>query len=267
MRAPTVVLPPAAQAKLTELTLARDSAIDQMRSSQGRLSTLPPFAEQIRDRLAADRDRHAERHRVLALLVSRLNQWHMELRVPPGSVLESAPANDLKLKASETPTAAIAAVRKEIGRVLGEIATTRSLPMRRASQLEAMRAYLSRLAARSWPKVTFDAKGNATVQWAEDLATMEGVLGALTFVLGADQVSAAFALNLEPERADAVSPLEREKRLAELAAALLALERREESLIERAAGEGTEVLRRPDASPLAVLELAIIAAAAPASAA
>jgi hypothetical protein len=28
-------------------------------------------------------------------------------------------------------------------------------------------------------KVGFDARGNATVQWTEDMATMEGVLGRL----------------------------------------------------------------------------------------
>jgi hypothetical protein len=56
-----------------------------------------------------------------------------------------------------------------------------------------------------------------------------------------------------------VTPLEREKKLSEAFAALLVLERREEALIERAANDGIEVPRRPDASPLAVLNVAIVA--------
>jgi hypothetical protein len=46
--------------------------------------------------------------------------------------------------------------------------------------------------------------------------------------------------------------------VAELEGQLLALERREEALIERAASDGVEVLRRPNgASPLAVLGIMI----------
>ena len=46
--------------------------------------------------------------------------------------------------------------------------------------------------------------------------------------------------------------------IAELSVASLLLERREEGLIERAAAEGQEVLRRPEASPLAVLGVVIV---------
>jgi hypothetical protein len=267
MRGITVPLPAAAAAKLAEIGLSRDAALDSMRGAQGRINSLPQSAEGLAHRLAAERDKHAERHRVLSMLVSRLNQFHVELRLGPGFVVEPAPAVDIKLKASETPSAAIAAVRKDIGRVLGEIATTRALPMKRASQLEAMRAYLAGLAARSWPKVVFDAKGNATVRWIEDMATMDGVLGLLVFALGSDQVASAFALKLPAEASNAISPLERERKLAGLAAELLSLERKEESLIEKASADGTEVLRRPDASPLAVLGIAIVAAKEAASAA
>jgi hypothetical protein len=267
MRGITVPLPAAAAAKLAEIGLSRDAALDSMRGAQGRINSLPQSANGLAHRLAAERDKHAEKHRVLSMLVSRLNQFHMELRLGPGFVVEPAPALDIKLKASETAAAAIAACRKDIARVLGEIATTRSLPMRRASQLEAMRAYLSRLADRSKPRIGFDARGNATVQWTEDMATMDGVLGLLTFAFGAKQIGEAFALDLPAEPANAIAPLERERKLAELSASLLALERREEALIERAASEGQEVLRRPDASSLAVLGIVIVAAKEAASAA
>ena len=73
-----------------------------------------------------------------------------------------------------------------------------------------------------------------------------------------EQVSAAFSRDLEPERPDAVSPLEREKRISELSVSLLALERTEEALILRAAGEGIELSRRGDASPVAVLGVVVV---------
>jgi hypothetical protein len=41
----------------------------------------------------------------------------MELQLPPGTTLESAPAIEIKLRASESLPAAIAAVRKEIAGV------------------------------------------------------------------------------------------------------------------------------------------------------
>jgi hypothetical protein len=100
--------------------------------------------------------------------------------------------------------------------------------------------------------------------WAEDMiTTKDDMLGLLGFALGPQALLAAFAreLELEPERADALTPAERDRRIAELAASLLSLERREEALIERAAGEGIELPRRGDASPLAVLGVVIVAQA------
>jgi hypothetical protein len=57
MRGVTVPLPAAAAAKLAEIQLARDSALDGMRGAQGRLNSLPPDADRLRERLAAQRDR------------------------------------------------------------------------------------------------------------------------------------------------------------------------------------------------------------------
>jgi len=260
------LLPAAARKKLAEIELQRMQAEDAARGAAGRWNSLPPDADELRERLARERDRHAERHRALSLLVSRLNQFCMELKLPANSTLEVAPALELKLKASETVVAAVEAVRAQIANMQREIAAVRALPMRRASELEAIRAHLARLAQRSPPKVGFDARGNATVRWIEDMATMDGVLGLLAFVLGPEPLSAAFARDLAPEGAGAVSPLEREARLAELSASLLALERCEEQLIVRAADEGVELLRRGDADPRAVLNVAVVAKEAQAAA-
>jgi hypothetical protein len=263
MRGVTVELPAAAAAKLTELTLARDAALDSMRGAQGRANSLPAdAAHQMRERLTVERDRHAERHRQLSLLVSRLNQWTVELRLPFGSELAPAPGVDIALAPGETVSGAIAAVRGEIAALKQQMAAVRAAPLRRSSQQEAIGAYLSRLSQQARPRIGFDVRGNARVAWTEDLVTSkDDLLGLLAFILGAEQLSAAFARELEqePERADALTPEERDKRIAELSASLLALERREEALIDRAANDGLDVLRRPDASPLAVLGVVIVA--------
>jgi len=118
MRGVTVELPRRAREKLAELELQRMAAEDGMRGCAQRINSLPrDGAEALRARLAAQRDAQAERHRALSLLVSRLNQWCMELRLPPGAMLEPAPALEIKLKASETPSAAVEAVRVQIALV------------------------------------------------------------------------------------------------------------------------------------------------------
>jgi hypothetical protein len=263
MRGVTVELPAVAATKLTELTLARDAALDSMRGAQGRANSLPAdAAHQMRERLAIERDRHAERHRQLSMLVSRLNQFCVELRLPPGTTLESAQTVNVTLKPGDSLSAAIAAVRDEIAGVQRELASVRAAPLRKQSQQEAISAYLARLSQRARPQIGFDVRGNARVAWTEDLVTSkDDLLGLLAFMFGPEQLAAAFAreLEVEPERADAVTPEEREQRLSDLAASLLSLERREETLIERAASEGIEVPRRPDASPLAVLGVVIVA--------
>jgi hypothetical protein len=265
MRGVTVELPAAAAAKLTELTLARDSAMDGMRSAASRAGSLPPSAEHLRAGLAAQRDKHAERHRVLSMLVSRLNQFHAELRLAPGFMLEVMPVEVIKLKPHETVVAAITQFRKDILKTIQEIASVRSAPLKRESQEQAITEYIAAQVGRVKPRIAFDVKGRARVMWAEDMiASKDDLVGMLCWILGgaSKQVSAAFLRDLDqqPEPANALTVAEREQRLAELSAELLRMERLEESLIVRAASDGTEVLRRPDASPLAVLGIVIVSA-------
>ncbi len=57
----------------------------------------------------------------------------------------------------------------------------------------------------------------------------------------------------------------RASRTAELRAAILDIERVEEGVIEAALSEGTVIARRPDASPLAILGIRFVGAAAQAA--
>jgi hypothetical protein len=265
MRVPLIELPEQARKRLAELEAAKMAAEDAMRSAQGRINSLPRDADQLRERLEIERDRQAERHRSLSRIVSACNQFWMELRLPAGSVLESVRVPEVKLKASETCAAALATVREQIARTQQEIALVRRAPLKRASQQEAIRAYVGRLTEQARPRVGFDVRGNAVVSWVEDLiASRNDLMGILTWVLGAEAIATAFARELEqePEAANAVSPLEREKKLSELSVSLLSLERYEEALICKSLAEGVPLERRSDANPIAVLNVAIVAQAA-----
>jgi hypothetical protein len=84
-RGVTVELPEPARKRLAEIELQRMQAEDAMRGCAQRINSLPrDGADQLRERLAQERDKHAERHRALSILVSQVNQWTVELRLPPG---------------------------------------------------------------------------------------------------------------------------------------------------------------------------------------
>jgi hypothetical protein len=102
--------------------------------------------------------------------------------------------------------------------------------------------------AQARPKIVFDVRGNASVHWVDDIVTgKDDLLSVLAWALGPQQLAAAFARQLEqePERADALSPTERERRISELSATLLSLERREEEAIMLAADQASPSIAAP----------------------
>lgn len=60
-----------------------------------------------------------------------------------------------------------------------------------------------------------------------------------------------------PGEAEALSPAERERRLAEIEDRLLDAERAEEALVEAMIADGRDVARRLDADPRAILGVAV----------
>jgi hypothetical protein len=256
MRGPQVALPEPAAAKLAELTLARDASLDAGRSAQMRANNLPAndAADAMRQMLNAESSKHAEKHRVFSMLLSRCNQWHFELRLLPGTVLETAPV-DIRLGPGET----VADVRREISGINQQMAAVRSAPLRKSSQKQAVAAYLARLALRVRPTVGFDVRGNATVRWPEDMVVDKGdILGVLVWAMGPrmlDELLAAFSLDdIDPP--DALSPAERDKRLGDLSVRLLELEFKEAALLA-----GTDTMPRPEMNPMAYLGVRIAQAA------
>jgi hypothetical protein len=270
MRGVQVQIPEKAKRVLEDLNGQKDSALDMSRSVQGRLNALPDDADpRLRERITAERDKYIQKHSCLLRLTSSIQQYLFQLRLPPGYVLEMAPPPDIQIKT--TTLKAIEATRARIAECTAEIARTRALPLKHQSRQLALATYLARLAQRVRPRIGFDQRGNARVQWAsEDFVTREDILGAIVWALGPlgpAQLVEAFEIEQEPEPENAVSPEEREQQISKFTNTLLALERQEEFLIERAAEEGTEITRRPDANPMAVLQLQIVAQEAAASAA
>jgi hypothetical protein len=260
MRGVTHALPAAAQAKLSDLQLARDAALDAAHSAQARLNSLPRDADQqMRDRLTAERDKHNHRHGQLAQLLNKVNQWVMENRMP----LAPAPAVNVSLEKGETLAAALTAVRSEIQAIHQHLAAVRAAPLPLADQQQLAEAYVARLVATAAPQQINCHGDKLTLRWRDDIITGKDDALALLCWVAPQQVHAALTRSIreQPVRADAMPAYERITRTIELETQLLALEHREEALVLRAAGDGLEVLRRPDAAPAAVLGVTVVAKA------
>jgi hypothetical protein len=257
-------LPDKARAKLDGLTLARDLALDSSRTTNARLQALPQDADpRMRERLTVERDRSAERHRTLQMLVSRINQWHFELRLPPTHRLECQPPyNHVQLAAGQTLAEAIQGVRDQIADVKRQIAEVRAAPLRLESKMESVALYIDGLMRQARPRVGFDLQGRVRVTFTEDLMVdKSSVLALLAWAIGPQELAQAFARDLEQEGDEpenAISPVERKERLDELGEALLRLERRESAWLEC----DESIVPRSDTDPRAFLHVRVAQAPA-----
>jgi hypothetical protein len=253
----SIPLPEGAREKLMALQLQRGAAEDAERSASARLQALPRDADQrMRERLADERDKHNARFVQLSRLLSAVQQWLTELR--PNFVLEVAAPVDLELKDGQTLSAVIEAVRTEIAATKTHLQSVRAAPLPLADQKKLVEAHVKGLAQAARPSVAIGSGDKLRVGWRGDMANVEDVMALLCWVMP-QQVIEALSGEL-PERPGALPANERLRRIAEAEAELDGLERREESLIERAAGDGLDILRRHDASPAAVLGVAIAGA-------
>jgi hypothetical protein len=256
MRGVQIELPASATARHTELSLARDAALDALRSAQQRLNDLPDDADRLlRERLSSQVVLQTQRNSVLHRLLSSINQALFQMRLRPGEVLVPITL-PVTLPKGQTAAEAIDAVRAEIAAIKQQELAVRRAPLKKQSREQAVVGALARLADRVRPKVSFDPHGNARMQWAsEDFVTRDEVLGMIVWALGPlgpAQLVEAFELKQEAEPPGAILPEERETKLSELAASLLAAERRESALLDKA-----DVLPRPDMSPEAYLQVEI----------
>lgn len=162
----------------------------------------------------------------------------------------------------ETLAGAIARVRGELDDLAGELTRVRRSPHLANEIKAAMRTRIDAMARAGQPKI-YDLSAETprldlfpSTLSGDTLGRMfnrEVMENALAWLHG-DAIKAA--LDAEIDRLvgeDGVSSEARTRAETELPTAILAMERAEEALIERAITEGVEVGRRPNASPLAVL--------------
>jgi hypothetical protein len=259
IRGVRVELPAAAAQKLNLLSVAAMVAEDAVRAVSSRLSNLPRDAE-VRPQLEHERVRHSARHQAISALVHKLNEFLMKL--PANAALEVVPAEIIELRDGAALTSAIEDVRREIAALQGQAQVIKNAPLPLADQRQAVAAYVERLAQTAVPFASVVQNGTLRIGFKDVLIEPEQTLALLAWV-DPEKVTAALTGLLEsaPRVVGAMPASERQQRLAELEDKLLALERAEESMIERAAKLGIDVLRRPTADPRSVLGIAVVAKA------
>ncbi len=257
-------LPEAAKEKLLSLDAARVEAEDAARSARARINGMGRDADpRIVEKLQQAAERHRQRHDDLHALTASVRQWLNGLA--PGVALETYAAVGTKPHKGETVVQAIARLRDEITATKNHLRTVKAAPLPRADAKALAAVYVQQLAERGRPQVWFDRE-RLNVAFVDprrpdsfahflDVAAFAAWLNPDVMVTRFEEAIDA----LPPETQTAMPKEEQEKRAAELAAALLELERQEEFLISTAAGDGLAIERRPTASPAAVLSVVVVA--------
>lgn len=146
---------------------------------------------------------------------------------------------------------------------------TRAAPQPKAAQKALAKAFVKDLAAKGRPKIQVDNRGQFAATFHDPKADFDWgatplfIAQALAWLDEEGMVKRLEAeIDLMPDAPLALSKTAQGKRLSELTAELDGLERREEALVASAALAGQDVLRRPDASPSAVLGVKVVRVAA-----
>jgi hypothetical protein len=256
-----VELPPVAAQKLNLLSVAVMVSQDACRAVSSRLSNLPHDA-QVRQQLEAERTRHNRRHQQLSMLQNRVNQWLMQLR---GVVLEIAPAIVAKLQDGETSvTEAVNNVRAEIVAVSQRLAATKAAPLPLSDQVRAAEQFVAKLASTVKPTVGVMRDDQIRLTFRDGIVSSTDDLMPLLCEIFPQAVQSWLERKIE-QQPTPLNPLPASARIAavaELEKTLCELEQREQALIQKAHGEGIEILPRPDANPAIVLGVVVAKAKA-----
>jgi hypothetical protein len=203
-------------------------------------------------------------------LANGLQDWSTSLRGPLPAFSGVVEAKIIK---GETPQDAIERRRRRLRELVAELDSTKAAPIPSADAKKAAREQVAALAERGRPGVSdvLQFKGGAIV-WPEHsrretiLGASENLLSTSTHPDGLALLAHVMpdlliaALDREIDRmADDVEALDdvaRAKKLQTILDDQLAVQREEESLIEKLETSGIFVARRPDADPRAVLGLA-----------
>jgi hypothetical protein len=265
-------LPGAARAKLLTLQGTANDARDASASAQARLrglqdqlssSTLSDEQqdgiEREIDRLIAVRTKQNERHAALLAVVDGIRRYLQAL--PRGITLEMVRHPTPKLLKGENNSAALSRIRNEIADLKQQRQAVASASLPKSVMKAAAKRYVEEMAARGRPRVAGDSDGFKATFGDTKTFAPQGVRAAAELLCWHDGPGVLARLEAEidalPTPSLVLDTEERATRLAELTSDLERLERDEESLIEQAWDDGSEVLRRPEANPAAILGVRI----------
>jgi hypothetical protein len=253
MRGIQVAVPDQTKQRLDALTVARDLALAQQQALQSRLSMLDDHAVDLRQRLVDERDKQSARFNVLSRLMSSCNQWLFTLRLRPGEVLQSVSV-PAKLEKGQTAAEAIGKLRVEMLAISQGLAKVRTAPLPVAEQIAAAERYVQQRGAYAGQKIGV-VRDQLSLSWQDDVLADKQTLFGLLAWLAPTSVLAALKREIEAQPAP-VAPMpaaDRIRKVSELEAKLLDLERRESALLD------DTTLPRPEMSPMSYLQVQIIA--------
>jgi hypothetical protein len=252
-----VPLPPPAQLRLTQLSIERDNALAQASSLQNRINSCDGTTDAlILERLTSEQQKARERNNTLHRLLSSTQQWWVQLRLRPGEVLKTVMVAT-KLEKGQTPAEAIGALRVQMLGLSQDLAKVRHAPLPITDQVAAAERYVAQRGAVNGPRINV-VRDQLQLQWPDDvIASKTDLIGMLCW-LAPTSVIAALKREIEtqPASANALPAADRDRRVQELEARLLDLERRESALLDKAEGA---VLPRFDMDPRAYLQIEIVA--------
>src|ERR1700683_2782816 len=182
----TSALPEAAASKLFALEGQRDSEEDTFRGAVARLNGFDPRGDQkVKERITSNRDQARARFENLAALTSKIKQFISAL--PADVIIEPTPAMNIKPRQDETLPEAISRVRGSLAGAKNHLAVVRSAGAPREELMDAVRAFVQKLAERGRPKISTERSG-LSVSFADpradSWASRDDVAAILCFATG-----------------------------------------------------------------------------------
>ncbi|MCV0387131.1 MAG: hypothetical protein K5821_11980 [Nitrobacter sp.] len=226
---------------------------DAIRNNPGRQAEFEAEIDRLSERLETQQARHC------ALADLNASIRHYLEKVPPGASIETAPRLKVRLKEGESLTRAIDRIRDEIADQIRERHRVLRAELPIADRKRAARAYVNELAAKGSPRIAADHD-------RFELNFPSGIsfgpkpdVQALLAWLNPEKFRERLCDEIDamPKPKFALSTDAKRDRLREIKTAITELEREEEGLIEKAADEGFDIARRPDASPAVILGIVI----------
>jgi hypothetical protein len=257
-------LPAAAKNRFIALNSQRQEADDAKRAAQMRLASLPRTADPaVVQQLNLVRDKWNVRSESLSQVCNKIRHWIGSQNT--AAVFEMAPVAKAALHDGRTICETIEEMRNQIDALQTHLRVVRAAPLPKATLKDMAAQFVQELAAHARPRISAGSNGLTVAFTAPGADTMahHGDIAAFMCWLSPTSMIAALEREISalPETQAAMPKAEQIQRAAKLAEQLLELERQEEALIEMAASDGLDVMRRADADPRAVLGIAVAAKA------